>query len=67
MNTIRQKIIGYIRQDIENIKSGLTEKEYSILLATLIYNIDKLANTVGHFDAYIKKNDKTTAIAFAVN
>jgi adenine-specific DNA-methyltransferase len=25
------------------------------LLATLIYNIDKIANTVGHFDAYIKK------------
>jgi adenine-specific DNA-methyltransferase len=24
-------------------------------VATLIYNIDKLANTVGHFDAYIKK------------
>jgi adenine-specific DNA-methyltransferase len=33
----------------------LTDKEYNILLATLIYNIDKIANTVGHFDAYIKK------------
>ena len=49
------KIIGYIREDIENIKLDLTEKEYCILLATLIYNIDKIANTVGHFDAYIKK------------
>ena len=49
------KIIGYIRQDIEDKKNELTEKEYNILLATLIYNIDKLANTVGHFDAYIKK------------
>ena len=49
------KKIGYIRQDIENRKKELTEKEYSILLATLIYNIDKIANTVGHFDAYIKK------------
>ena len=49
------KLIGYIRQDIENKKPELTEKEYNILLATLIYNIDKLANTVGHFDAYIKK------------
>lgn len=49
------KLIGYIRQDIEDIKDQLTEKEYNILLATLIYNIDKLANTVGHFDAYIKK------------
>lgn len=53
------KQIGYIRQDIEDIKSKLTEKEYNILLATLIYNIDKLANTVGHFDAYIKKPIKS--------
>lgn len=49
------KLIGYIRQDIENLKPELTDKEYNILLTTLIYNIDKLANTVGHFDAYIKK------------
>ncbi|MHB1681037.1 MAG: Dam family site-specific DNA-(adenine-N6)-methyltransferase [bacterium] len=49
------KIIGYIRDDIENKKQNLTEKEYCILLTTLIYNIDKIANTVGHFDAYIKK------------
>ena len=49
------KIIGYIREDIELKKDVLTEKEYTILLASLIYNIDKIANTVGHFDAYIKK------------
>lgn len=49
------KIIGYIRQDIENRKEHLNSKEYSILLTSLIYTIDRLANTVGHFDAYIKK------------
>ncbi len=51
------KLIGYIREDIEKKKSELllNEKEYSILLTSLIYTIDKLANTVGHFDAYIKK------------
>lgn len=49
------KLIGYIRQDIEDNKETLTKKEYCILIATLIYNIDKLANTVGHFEAYIKK------------
>lgn len=49
------KLVGYIRQDIEDNKGNLTEKEYCILLSTLIYNIDKLANTVGHFEAYIKK------------
>lgn len=49
------KLIGYIRQDIENQKDKLNSKEYAILLTSLIYTIDKLANTVGHFDAYIKK------------
>jgi adenine-specific DNA-methyltransferase len=49
------KIIGHIREDIEKRKNQLNEKEYSILLISLIYTIDKLANTVGHFDAYIKK------------
>ena len=51
----KAKLIGFIREDIENSKSELTEKEYAILLATLIYNIDKTANTLGHFEAYIKK------------
>jgi len=49
------KIIGHIRQDIENRKGELNSKEYAILLTSLIYTIDRLANTVGHFDAYIKK------------
>lgn len=49
------RLIGHIRQDIEDRRSTLTPKEYAILLTTLIYNIDRLANTVGHFDAYLKK------------
>ena len=49
------KLIGYIREDIERNRNDLTPKEYAILLASLIYSIDKTANTVGHFDAYIKK------------
>lgn len=49
------KLIGYIRDFIEDIKSTLTEKEYCILIASLIYSMDRIANTLGHFDAYIKK------------
>jgi len=49
------KKIGHIRQEIENFKTELTEKEYNILLSSLIYTIDKIANTVGHFDAYRKR------------
>lgn len=56
------KKIGFIREDIENSKSDLTEKEYAILLASLIYSIDRHANTVGHFEAYIKKPIKKTEL-----
>ena len=56
------KKIGWIRDDIEKSKGDLSEKEYAILLATLIYNIDKYANTLGHFEAYIKKPIKKTKL-----
>lgn len=45
--------IGYIREKIEQIKD-LNEKERDILIASLLYSVDKIANTVGHYDAYIK-------------
>ena len=49
------KIIGFIRENIEENKENLTDKEYSILIASLLYSVDKIANTVGHYDAYFKK------------
>ena len=49
------KIIGFIRENIEENKNNLTEREYYILIASLLYSIDKIANTVGHYDAYFKK------------
>ncbi len=50
------KIIGFIREEIESrYKSGrISEKEYYILISSLIYSLDRAANTVGHYDAYIK-------------
>lgn len=48
------KLIGYIREKIELERDCLTNKEYNILLASLLYSADKSANTVGHYDAYIK-------------
>lgn len=52
------KTIGFIREDIENrkVNNTINSREHAILLASLIYTIDRLANTVGHFDAYIKKD-----------
>jgi len=49
------KIIGFIRENIEENKNKLTEREYHILIASLLYSTDKIANTVGHYDAYFKK------------
>ena len=49
-------LIGEIREEIENNKANLTEKEYCILIASLLYSSDKIANTVGHYDAYRKGN-----------
>ena len=49
------KIIGFVRQNIEDNKDSWTEKEYHILIASLLYSVDKIANTVGHYDAYFKK------------
>ncbi|SEI52299.1 DNA adenine methylase [Streptococcus equinus] len=48
------KIIGEIRTRIENNKA-LNNREYAILIASLIYSSDKIANTVGHYDAYRKR------------
>ena len=49
--------IGYIREDIEKKYKNkeINYKEYSILITTLLYAMDRIANTVGHYDAYRKK------------
>lgn len=50
------KIIGFIRENIEENKNKLNEREYYVLLSSLLYSVDKIANTVGHYDAYFKKD-----------
>lgn len=49
------KIVGYIRGRLQVLKKEITEKEYAVLMASLIYSIDRHANTMGHFDAYHHK------------
>lgn len=49
------KKIGFIRDRIEEIKEELSYKEYCYLIASLIYAIDRIANTVGHFESFLKK------------
>lgn len=47
------KKIGYIRDRID--KEELTKRERSILLSSLMYSTDKIANTVGHFEHFLSK------------
>lgn len=48
--------IGFIRDDIEKMyeERKINDRERSILIASLIYSMDRVANTVGHYDAYRK-------------
>lgn len=48
--------IGFIREDIESkYREGkINERERAILITSLLYAMDKIANTCGHYDAYIK-------------
>ena len=54
------KKIGYIREEIKRLflNNKIDRREKDILITSLIYSIDKIANTVGHYDAYIKKDIK---------
>lgn len=47
--------IGAIREEIENIAEH--DSERSILICSLLYATDRVANTVGHYDAFRKKLD----------
>lgn len=58
--------IGYIRESIdeEYRKGKINFKEFAILVTSLLYGMDRIANTVGHYDAYRKnvKFDKELVI-----
>jgi len=47
--------IGAIREKIETY--SINDREKSFLLTSLLYAMDKVANTVGHYDAYRKNMD----------
>ena len=50
--------IGYIREQIRSfyMQNKINSKEKDILLTSLMYSVDKIANTVGHYDSYIKND-----------
>jgi len=62
------KKIGAVREEIEKLDDNkkITREEKSILLTTLVYAIDKVANTVGHYETYRKKLDTIQSLRLLV-
>ncbi len=53
--------IGFIREYIESEhKAGkINQKERAMLITSLLYGLDKIANTCGHYDAYRQNAELT--------
>jgi adenine-specific DNA-methyltransferase len=51
------KAIGMIRETIEANSYDFNQRERAIVLASLLYSSDRIANTVGHYEAYRKGVD----------
>ena len=62
------KKIGEIRERIENLskKNKINKREEAILITSLLYAMDKIANTCGHYDAYRKKLDTSLSLTLQI-
>ncbi len=60
--------IGFIRDEIDILvqTDKVNQREKNILITSLLYATDKVANTCGHYDAYREKLDSTKAIELLV-
>ena len=60
--------IGYIREDIETCYNNgeINERERALLITSLLYAMDKIAKTCGHYDAYRKGVDFDQHLELAV-
>ena len=58
------KKIGAMREEINKIANS--EDEKNILICSLLYATDKVANTVGHYDAFRKKLDTIQPIRLLI-
>lgn len=54
--------IGSIRTHLNSLKNFLTQREFYIILSSLLYTTDKIANTVGHYEAFLNKKPTTHGV-----
>lgn len=60
--------IGFVREFIESefSENKINEKERALLITSLLYGMDKIANTCGHYDAYRQNVELTDEISFSL-
>ncbi len=60
--------IGFIREDIETKFNSkiINERERAVLITSLLYAMDKIANTCGHYDAYRKSGELNKKLELSV-
>ena len=60
--------IGFIREYIENEYNSkkINDKERAMLVTSLLYGLDKIANTCGHYDAYRKNAELTDELVLSL-
>lgn len=60
--------VGVIRDKIDDLeKTGkINFREKAILVTSLLYAIDRIANTVGHYDAWRRNGDRDKRLALRV-
>lgn len=48
--------IGFIREDVERqfVAGELNERERATVITSLVYSMDRISNTYGHYDSYIQ-------------
>lgn len=60
--------IGFIREYIETEFNSqkINQKEKAMLITSLLYGLDKIANTCGHYDAYRRNAELTDSLVLSI-
>lgn len=59
-------LIGHIRDYIEENRKNYTQREYFYLISSLLYAVDRIANTVGHYESFLSKEPKTQGVKLSL-
>lgn len=51
--------VGFIRDHVDQLRDTgkVNQREHALLVTSLLYAVDRIANTFGHYDAWIQEGD----------